>query len=994
MDLRNEIYAQIQLRRRAHRRRHAWHRLVTALGCVVIFVTTYALILPAITLESTPEAYCGQEEHQHDDSCWEIPGEPARTELSCDVSIHRHTEDCCDESGTLLCTQGDYLVHQHDSFCFDASGELICTLSEQDLHEHDESCYDEAGQLICGKHTPLRHQHTADCMITIPATEPQGLLCTLPEHTHTEACFVQESDSQVDDEMSDTEDDGLPEGSEEETEDDDFSGLLESLDGKHMEDLTQEEYQALWDLVQAEMSEEELAQLSEEDISALMQQAFISLGGLPDEEEEDDLSDKSLLEMTGAELASLTDSEITARTEEFLALTDEEFDSLNLRMAQTENETISNDALFANVSADELMLLGLGNGMNVQTSSVGLDGTITITDDVSNTGCYIASYSGGTEGVTFKWYRSDAGGTESAATRKYYRVGGAVTSNISGDSLENLNLALDGGGITSSRSSVTYRAVLCVDGTETEIAATITNTTHQGELLNGSFETPDLAEYDFQEFVPEGTAGLYWKTTADNEETGSSVYGGGTSQIGRHYIEIIDTSTAAHKSDADTWHSQGTASDGTQYAEINAGSNGALYQTVITTPGLTMSWQVDHMARTKSGSTRYDGTDSMYVVIMDTTKAAPLAGDTTKVLAVAQALASGQTTVDGVDYSGASATLCESVSAWTRTNTGSNWRPSYTYTNSCTWQTHSGTYTVPAGQYRTTYFFVAASTASGDHNIGNHIDNVWFSLETPTPTENDAKLELSKNVYGDLDETALNELLYSLKFNLIRDSDNTVLRTVYAYELGSWSKQEDGSWQLSRTISITDLHGETIRVEEAGYALEGFEVKTESAAEPFTVAESQSYAATFSNTYTAPNCKLTITKHISGSDTSGTFEISASYQYGTETITKSFELGNNGSGVLSDIPSGVLVTISEPNHDGYTVRITDSAGTVLTDSDWYSFSITEDTEIHIYNTAGVILPQTGGTSSYLFIYGGLLLMLSAVVTESVLRRKWGKEGSE
>ena len=139
---------------------------------------------------------------------------------------------------------------------------------------------------------------------------------------------------------------------------------------------------------------------------------------------------------------------------------------------------------------------------------------------------------------------------------------------------------------------------------------------------------------------------------------------------------------------------------------------------------------------------------------------------------------------------------------------------------------------------------------------------------------------------------------------------------------------------------------------------------------------------------------LTLTKHISASDTSGTFEITASYQKGTDTVTKSFELGNNSSGVLSDIPPGAWVTISEPTHDGYTVRITDSNGAMLTDSDWYSFTITEDTEIHIYNTAGMILPQTGGESPFIFIYGGLFLMLTAVVTGSVLKRKWGKEGAE
>lgn len=42
-------------------RRRTWHKVLAAAACVVVFCTTYALILPAITLEQT--AYCGYEEH-------------------------------------------------------------------------------------------------------------------------------------------------------------------------------------------------------------------------------------------------------------------------------------------------------------------------------------------------------------------------------------------------------------------------------------------------------------------------------------------------------------------------------------------------------------------------------------------------------------------------------------------------------------------------------------------------------------------------------------------------------------------------------------------------------------------------------------------------------------------------------------------------------------------------------------------------------------------
>lgn len=39
------------------------------LGCAVAFATTYALILPAITMEKT--TFCGLEEHTHVQSCYQ-----------------------------------------------------------------------------------------------------------------------------------------------------------------------------------------------------------------------------------------------------------------------------------------------------------------------------------------------------------------------------------------------------------------------------------------------------------------------------------------------------------------------------------------------------------------------------------------------------------------------------------------------------------------------------------------------------------------------------------------------------------------------------------------------------------------------------------------------------------------------------------------------------------------------------------------------------------
>ena len=52
-----------------HKRRVWWQRVVRAMSMVVVFCTTYALILPAITMDQ--DAVCGQEAHTHGEDCYE-----------------------------------------------------------------------------------------------------------------------------------------------------------------------------------------------------------------------------------------------------------------------------------------------------------------------------------------------------------------------------------------------------------------------------------------------------------------------------------------------------------------------------------------------------------------------------------------------------------------------------------------------------------------------------------------------------------------------------------------------------------------------------------------------------------------------------------------------------------------------------------------------------------------------------------------------------------
>ena len=78
-----DIHSQAEELNKKHRRKRTWYKILSVPICLVVFVTTYALILPAITMESTPDTYCGIAEHVHTDDCYELPGTPAHKEIQC-----------------------------------------------------------------------------------------------------------------------------------------------------------------------------------------------------------------------------------------------------------------------------------------------------------------------------------------------------------------------------------------------------------------------------------------------------------------------------------------------------------------------------------------------------------------------------------------------------------------------------------------------------------------------------------------------------------------------------------------------------------------------------------------------------------------------------------------------------------------------------------------------------------------------------------------------
>lgn len=159
---------------KVHKRKRLRHRVVTVLAGVVVFCTTYALILPAITLEKQ----CDIPEHTHTDSCYaqvtsvekRVPVCSAKT-----LEIHRHTADCYDADGNPTCGYADFVVHRHDSRCYDETGNLWCPLPEIEAHRHTADCYA----------LPEEHTHAEGCYTSVRG----DLVCG--EHVHTDACYTE-----------------------------------------------------------------------------------------------------------------------------------------------------------------------------------------------------------------------------------------------------------------------------------------------------------------------------------------------------------------------------------------------------------------------------------------------------------------------------------------------------------------------------------------------------------------------------------------------------------------------------------------------------------------------------------------------------------------------------------------------------------------------------------------------------------------------------------
>lgn len=186
--MQNSLPKKIQRYLKEHLRKKHWKQVVTVLACIVVFCTTYALILPALTM--TGEAFCGKEAHQHSDECYErvlLCGQEEAETAEETAAVHTHTDACYEIQKVAVCGLEESEGHTHGDSCYDAEGNLTCEQEEAQDHTHTEACYEEESVLICGQEETAPseealHVHTDSCY-------EEKLVCQKEEHEHSLACY-------------------------------------------------------------------------------------------------------------------------------------------------------------------------------------------------------------------------------------------------------------------------------------------------------------------------------------------------------------------------------------------------------------------------------------------------------------------------------------------------------------------------------------------------------------------------------------------------------------------------------------------------------------------------------------------------------------------------------------------------------------------------------------------------------------------------------------
>lgn len=627
--------------------------------------------------------------------------------------------------------------------------------------------------------------------------------------------------------------------------------------------------------------------------------------------------------------------------------------------------TYTNGTLTFETSSFSPFVVVRTDGYAVNTLDINSITTVSIKDDIANSGHYVLKIT--VDGENYEG--ADAG-------KLLEENGYKVTWKQNGTTVKRTEVT---NGVYTVETNGGWVDVIYTDGANKNYVVTVSKGTnsksstgvtvaYNKRLENGDFENGGSNQ------TAEGTLGLVWKTTAWD-----------------HVVELANVGSNTYEEyqsdgNGNNWNYQTTNFGGwafgasstpngsKQFAELNATQEGALYQDVLTKPGLTMSWQFSHKARTRMNYgystdwwghvTKKSQNDNVMMPTSDRNEdkmamvIAPLElVENITTQAQLEALLNKCGSTNGtyhVDGDGTNGKIGKSYPVYIAYDSSKittyRSRSGWNYSTS-PWNTQSGTYEVPEGQYLTRFFFVAISTAfdSGALRVGNLLDNVWFAQETPpAPTEGTGRITVTKKFYGlTLDEAKkvaekgiISGDTGSISFNGDAWTPGTDARGSYiavSHVINNLSLAANTEYQYTFTE-------DTSKAAADGYTLTKTLVNDEENVSSGSVnirKENNDQYITFSNIYEKNTADVTLTKHVTGlmGDTHKEFAFSITGLDDSNAMLENgdlsdFTLMHSGSVTLKNVPMDTVFAVVETlNADsGYETKAT-GYDTAVTDAD-------------------------------------------------------------
>ena len=619
--------------------------------------------------------------------------------------------------------------------------------------------------------------------------------------------------------------------------------------------------------------------------------------------------------------------------------------------------TYTNGILTFETSSFSPFVVVRTDGYAVNTLDINNITDVSIKDDIVNSGHYVLKIT-----VDGKDYEGEDAGKllKDNGYKVTWKQNGIEAKKRTEISNGLFTLEKNGGWIDviyTDGANKTY--VVTVSNDKEEKSSSGKTVEYNKRLENGDFEQGGSNQ------TSEGTAGLVWKTTANDHCIELAKIDNGKKYKEKQYVGGKWTTNDSVNYGGIAFGATSTPNNSAQFAELNATQEGALYQDVLTKPGLTMNWKFSHKARTRTAtyvdelSSRLTSWYQNSNVLMPDSKRA---ADTMAMVIAPLELVENITTqaqleallnkcgsingtyyVDGDGTNGKIGKRYQVYIVYDSSKITTYTRNGWNYSTS-PWNNQSGTYKVPEGQYLTRFFFVAISTAfnSGALRVGNLLDDVWFAQDAPpAPTDGSGQITVTKKFYGLTEDEAK-----SVVSKGIISGDNGISSITFNGD--TWTSDADihGSYvAVSHTIENLPLaanqsYSYTFTEDTNAAAIEGYTLKktlvgegTESATSGtvYIDKENNLQSITFSNFYEKNTADVTLTKHVTGlmGDTHKEFAFSITGLDDSGAMLENGDLSNftlthNGSVTLKNVPVGPVFAVVETlgADSGYETKAT------------------------------------------------------------------------